>query len=377
MSTPTATAITTPCASSERQYQDKLLTDLFVSYYSARSNKRNTHNQVRFERNLSENLISLYHEILSRRYKVGRSICFIIERPVKREVFAASFRDRVVHHLLYNYLVPIFDPIFIYDSYSCRVGKGTLFGVQRLEHHIRSCSNNFTKECWVLKLDLTGYFMSMDRQRLYDIVISTLLAKGKDKEPEYPTMAFLLKQVIFNDPTKGCYVKGKRSDWEGLPPTKSLFHSREGCGLPIGNLTSQLFSNIYLNELDQYLKRVLKVKHYGRYVDDFYLVDNSKEKLLSLIEPIRKFLDEKLFLALHPKKIYLQRQEKGVQFLGCVVKNGHRYMSARCHKLMTENLARTYAFEPNPYLVRACVNSYKGYLSHMDRPDMRMLGLPY
>ena len=149
------------------------------------------------------------------------------------------------------------------------------------------------------------------------------------------------------------------------------------CSLSIGHLTSPLFGNIYLNELDQYVKRVLKVKHYGRYVDDFYLVDNSKERLLSLIEPIRKFLDERLFLTLHPKKIYLQRQEKGVQFLGCAVKNGHCYMSARGHKLMMENLANTYVNEPNPYLVRACVNSYKGYLSHLDNPDLRMLGRPY
>ena len=377
MSIPTATATITPCASSEYQTQEKLLTDIFAAYYSARYNKRNTQNQVRFERDLSNNLIRLYREILDESYKVGRSICFIIERPVKREVFAASFRDRIVHHYLYNYLMPIFDPVFIYDSYSCRVGRGTLFGIERLEHHIRSCSNNYKKECWVLKLDLTGYFMSMDRQRLYDIVVGVLLAKGKDKEPGFRTVVFLLKKVIFNDPTKGCYMKGEKSDWVGLPPSKSLFHAREGCGLPIGNLTSQLFSNIYLNELDQYVKRVLKVKHYGRYVDDFYLVDNSKERLLSLIEPIRKFLDEKLFLTLHPKKIYLQRQEQGVQFLGCVVKNGHRYMSARGHKLMMENLANTYANEPNPYLVRACVNSYKGYLSHLDHPDMRMLGKPW
>ena len=371
------TTTVTPSALSEHLYREKLLTDLFTAYYTARSNKRNTHNQVRVERDLSNKLIELYHDILACRYKVGRSICFIIERPVKREVFAASFRDRIVHHYLYNYLMPIFDPMFIYDSYSCRVGKGTLFGINRLEHHIRSCSNNYTRECWVLKLDLTGYFMSMNRQRLYDIVIGHLRRTGHDKDSEFRTVVYLLQKVIFNEPTKGCYMKGKRSDWEGLPPSKSLFHTPEGCGLPIGNLTSQLFSNIYLNEFDQYVKRVLKVKRYGRYVDDFYLVDNSKDRLLSLIDPIRKFLDRELFLTLHPKKIYLQRQEKGVQFLGTVLKNGHRYMSARGHKMMMETLSRRLTEEPNPYLVRSCVNSYKGYLSYMDNPDMRMLGRPW
>lgn len=356
---------------------DWLLPELFDSYYSARSNKRNTYTQTRFERDLSKHLIELYDDIKSKTYRCGRSIAFIIERPVKREVFAASFRDRIVHHVLYRYLLPVFRPLFIRDTYSCLEGRGTMDGVQRLEHHIRSCSNNYSKECWTLKLDLQGYFMSINKQLLYDLIISTLRRKKMHKDERFPVIDFLLRQVIFNDPTKNCYIKGKRSDWKGLPRTKSLYHCREGCGLPIGNLTSQLFSNIYLNELDQYVKRILKVKHYGRYVDDFYLVDDSKERLLSLIEPIRKFLDEKLFLTLHPQKIHLQRQEKGIQFLGCVVKKGKRYMSVRCHKLMMENLAYTYADQPNPYQVRACVNSYRGYLSHLDNPDMRMLGRQY
>lgn len=117
---------------------------------------------MKLERRLSENIISLYEDVRGRTYTPGRSICFIIHDSVQREIFAASFRDRIIHHYLYNQLEPVFEPAFIYDSYSCRKGKGTLFGIERLEHHIRSCSENHHKECWVLKLDIKGYFMCAD-----------------------------------------------------------------------------------------------------------------------------------------------------------------------------------------------------------------------
>lgn len=368
MSTQTTTTIATTgtlFVLSEHSVRAALLVELFQSYYSARSNKRNTHTQMRFERDLSRNVVDLYQKIVDGTYKPGRSICFIVDRPVKREVFAASFRDRVVHHLLYRYLNPIFEPLFIHDSYSCRVGKGTLVGVERLEHHIRSCSNNYTRPCWVLKMDLSGYFMSIDRQLLYDIVMRTLVQKGHDKDDLFPYMQYLLRAVIFNDPTKGCYVKGRKSDWDGLPRNKSLYYAQPGFGLPIGNLTSQLFSNIYLNELDQFVKRTLGVKHYGRYVDDFYLVDSSRERLLSLVEPIRVYLKQELNLTIHPHKFHLQPANIGVSFLGVYVLPGRRYMSTRSRHLMNERLCQVLGDEPNPYKLRAQLNSYAGHLSHM------------
>lgn len=322
---------------------------------------------MRFERDLSFNLIELYEDIVHRRYKVGRSICFIVDRPLKREVFAASFRDRIVHHLLYLYLLPVFEPLFIHDSYSCRVGKGTRFGIDRLDHHIRSVSDNYTKPCWVLKLDLQGYFMSIDRGRLYQIIVKTMKAKGKDRGPEYDTMIYLLQKIIFNDPTRNCYMKGHKSDWDGLPPSKSLFHSKTDCGLPIGNLTSQLFSNIYLNELDQYVKRTLKCKHYGRYVDDMFVVDGDRKHLLSLIPQIATFLDKELGLTLHPRKILLQHQDKGIPFLGCVLKSGRHYLSPRGRRMMMENLDSLLTKEQDPYRIRAAVQSYRGYLSGFER----------
>ena len=145
---------------SSLSYAEQLRNDLFRAYEDARKNKRNTIAQLEFEKDAEHNLIELYHELLDGSYVPGKSICFLTHFPVLREVFASQFRDRVVHHLLFNYIAPIFEKTFIYDSYSCRKEKGTLFGVERLEHHIRSCTNNYTHTAYILKLDIQGYFMS-------------------------------------------------------------------------------------------------------------------------------------------------------------------------------------------------------------------------
>jgi retron-type reverse transcriptase len=347
------------------EYPD-LLADLFTAYYCARKNKRNTASQIRFERNLSDNLMRLYDDIVSGHYRVGRSMCFVIRDPVLREVFAASFRDRIVHHLLYNLLMPIFEPTFIYDSYSCREGKGTLFGIKRLEHHIRSCSDNYRRESYVLKLDIEGYFMNISRQRLYDVIESRLIKhSSKHSVPfDLPLVLRLLSQVIFNEPTKGCYRKGSIHDWDELPRSKSLFYASAGCGLPIGNLTSQLFSNIYLSALDEYVKRGLRCKHYGRYVDDFYIVGNSSQELLALIPLIKEFLSSHLGLKLHPRKVHLVSVSKGVHFLGAVVKPYQRYIYPKCLSRLKNNLLCSYVEEADPYRILAKQKSYAGYLSH-------------
>ncbi len=163
-----------------------LLTDLFKAYYDARRNKRNTPSQLRFESRLEENLIELYGELCDHRYAPRPCSCFVIEDPVKREVFASDFRDRVVHHLYYNYVAPIFERTFIYDSYSCREGKGTLFGINRLEHHLRAVTNNYTQEAYILKLDIQGYFMSIRRDLLLEKVLGTLGSYWNRKISKYP-----------------------------------------------------------------------------------------------------------------------------------------------------------------------------------------------
>ena len=240
--------------------------------------------------------MELYEQIRDRNYTPSPGVCFVVNRPVKREIFASDFRDRVVHHLLYNYISPMFEGRMIFDSYSCRRGKGTSQGIARLEHHIRSCTQNYRYSAYILKLDLRGYFMSIRKDRLYDLICKGLeryRRSRKQKEcPDMELIDFLLRQIIFRNPQRDCRIRGSAEDWEGLPPTKSLFNSPEGVGLPIGDLTSQLFSNIYLGELDGYVKRVLRCKHYGRYVDDFFIVHPSKRYLKELIPWIREFLKE-------------------------------------------------------------------------------------
>lgn len=334
--------------------------ELFQAYYDARRNKRNTTSQLRFELDLEDNLVRLHRDLCSRRYVVGTSICFIINDSVQREVFAADFRDRVVHHFLYNRLSPFFERRFVHDSYSCRKGKGTLFGIKRLQHHMRSCSGNGSKECYVLKLDLTGYFMNVDRHRLYAAVESSL----PDDFPQRDFVLWLTKEIIMNEPIINCRMKGKYSDWDGLPAEKSLFHTGEDKGMPIGNLTSQLFSNIYLNRFDHWMKRCLKCRHYGRYVDDFYVIHSSKEHLLSLLPRIEGHLKQELGVTLHPHKIYLQDCRKGVRFLGAVVMP-HFLLPAR---RIVSNMRRSIGLMETDILlpeeIRAKLNSYLGILSH-------------
>jgi len=178
---------------------------------------------------------------------------------------------------------------------------------------------------------------------------------------------YLLELVIFNDPVKGCYRKGNWADWKLLPPSKSLFNFPMGCGLPIGNLTFQLFSNIYLSCLDDYVKRDLKCEHYGRYVDDFYIVDVSPKKLLQIVPLIRTFLKDRLSLALHPHKVNVFSAHKGVPFLGAIVKPYQRYVSHRTRRNIGSRLPEIMSKEENPFLISASVQSYIGYMKHFSR----------
>lgn len=295
--------------------------------------------------NYESKLFTLGQELINWTYIISPSICFIIKDPVQREVFAADFRDRIIHHLIYNYIYEILDNHFIYDSYSCRLEKGTHFGIKRVEYFIRSCTQNYSRDWYILKLDIKWFFMHIDKQILFDQIKSKLSSfflswsmKGKEvatKESEdlknnnSNFLLSLIHQVIFHDPTRNCIIKWKKSDWEWLPNDKSLFHSPLGTGIAIWNLTSQLFANIYLDSLDKYIKYQLWFKYYGRYVDDFIIIDIDKQKLLSSIFQIKNFLNNKLHLTLHPKKIYFQHYAKWVQFLGAYIKPYRIYIRKR------------------------------------------------
>ena len=367
---------------------EQLLADVFQAYYDARRHKRNTASQLRFEMNLEANLVALTEAIETGSYKPGRSVCFIVTKPVKREVFAADFRDRVVHHLLYNYLSPMFERTFIEDCYSCRTGKGTLYGIRRTLHHMRSCSHNFTRKAYILKIDIRGYFMSIDRRQLLGILNATLdryAQRRCDAEGrhwveciDYDMVKRLMAVIVMNDPTVGCLVKGNRHEWDDLPKDKSLFTAREGCGLPIGNLTSQLFSNVYLTRFDHWMKRRCRQRWYGRYVDDMMVVGRSRRTLAWLIRDVERFLHVSYGLVLHPHKRILQPVTYGINVLGMHLRRGVLLPGRR--------VAHNMRMAVNDYLVdalrhpfltiirhdRARLNSYLGMIWHSASLRLRL-----
>lgn len=273
---------------------------------------------------------------------------------------------------MYNYLNPIVEPHFIHDSYSCRTGKGTLEGIRRCEHHIRSCTHNWTRPAYALQLDIQGYFMSINKEKLYELIMEKIDSCKHRPELDYSFMDFLIRSILFRDPVEDCLVIGSESDWDGYPAGKSLRLSRRpGIGLPIGDLTSQLFSNIYLNPLDHYIKRTLRCKHYGRYVDDFFIIHQDRHYLARLVPLISAYLQEHLSLRLHPGKIRITSVNQGIKFLGCIIKPFRRYVSNRTvksfHSCMNYWVSRCRSrslSRPEAVMLVQIINSYTGYFSH-------------
>ncbi|MBQ3309578.1 hypothetical protein IJG78_02785 [Candidatus Saccharibacteria bacterium] len=293
---------------------------LYTAYEEAARHKRGTEDEVKFEAHLYENLELLFIEIKNRTYTPSSGIAFVTMSPVIREIFAAPFRDRVVHHLLYDMMVPWLDKRLIEDAYSCRKGKGTLYGIMRMEKKMRQCSRNFSKKIYVAKFDIQGYFMSMMRPKLFEKVVWVLDKQYPRKNYIYHTLKFLWHQIIFDDPTREVRRRGAYWKWEVLPRSKSLFHQPAERGIVIGNLSSQLLSNLFLDEFDRFVKFDLGYKYYGRYVDDFFIIVTEEE--LSRLKREVKMIELKLSsmgLVLHPKKRTIQDAEKGVDFLGARV----------------------------------------------------------
>lgn len=351
--------------------EPRLREALYQAYFDARKNKRATINALDFELDFEHNLEKLYKDILLGMYEISPSICFIVEKPVKREVFAATFRDRIVHHYVINQLLQVFENQFIHDTYSCVPGKGNLFGIKRLRHFIRSCSDNYRRDAHILKLDIQGFFMSIDKQLLFKKLYKLIDRKydGWDKR----ILIMLTEQIVMNDPTSNCVVKGSTKDWTRLPPSKSLFTAAKSFGMPIGNLTSQFFANFYLSKFDRFMKESLKLRYYGRYVDDFFVVHEDKKYLKDIVPLIKDFLKEKLHLTLHPKKVYLQSCCKGVLFIGAYLMPYRMYPSRRVvnHFVQTvQDISKNdYSFQKamskdSMKLVEARLNSYLGICQH-------------
>lgn len=281
--------------------------------------------------------------------------------------------DCIIAHLLFSYLNPFLERTFVYDSASCRIGKGTSFGINRLEHHIRSESQNYTIPCKALKIDIKGCFMSINHNILYSILCKQI-EKGRHKEVQgkkwdqiidFGLCDFLIRVTLFNDPTSNCIYLGKPEDWEGIPASKILREAAEGCGLAIGNLLSQLWANVILNELDQYVKRVLKVRHWIRYVDDMYAISTDEEFLKSALFAIDGFVRNELQMTLSWRKISIVDVTKDLNFLGADCRPFRTYLQNVTVSKIRDSfyrISRTLQACPSEYNLEHGINSINSYL---------------
>ena len=340
---------------------------LYFAFLEARKGKTKTADEYVFDVNWRRNIDLLTDDILDKTYHPSRGVAFIVRKPVIREIFAAPFRDRVIHHFIHQEVADWWDRRLIYSSSSCRKNKGTLFGIKRLEHDIRSVSKDYTKETYIIKLDIKGYFMSLSRKMLYQKAVWGLKQQFPERGHKYELLKFLWKEVIFDDPVKGVKKRPPISAWKKLPGSKSLFRQPPGYGIVIGNLSSQLLSNVFLDQLDRFVMMELGYKHYGRYVDDFYIVVGKEEfpQAKKDTKAIAEYL-QRMGLTLHPHKCYVQEVRHGVAFLGMVLYPNRR-VPARRVKDSFYQAARQFTWGVRKY---DALVSYLGYCKHANAKNL-------
>ena len=308
--------------------------------------------------------MELWKSINDRTYHPVKSIAFIVTKPMRREIFAADFSDRVLHHLIDTKLRPLLEKEFIDKTFNNRKGKGTAYGVKYLYDDIKEVSENYTKDCWIAKLDMRGFFMSISKSILIRRICEFIDERyeGRDKED----LKWLISVIIGDHPEKHCVLKSPPGMWRKLDRNKSLFWVDPDRGIPIGNLISQLMANFFLNEFDHFVTDELGFRHYGRYVDDFYIIDPNKQKILNAIPLIRAKLAE-IGITLHPRKFYFQHYTKGVKFIGANIKFNRIYVSNRTINNAFQAIRRLNKIEDieaNAEKFASVINSYLGFMKH-------------
>jgi len=294
--------------------------------------KRKRRDVQEFERHLMYNILALHQDLVAGTYVHGQYDAFKISDPKLRDIHKASVRDRLMHHALYRKLYPFFDRTFISDSYSCRLGRGTHKAMNRFRAFAYRVSRNDTRTCWILKCDIRKFFASIDQT----ILISILRSYIHDEN-----ILWLVGRVI-----------------------ESFSSTEKGKGLPLGNLTSQLLVNIYMNEFDQFAKHKLKAKYYVRYADDFVLLSRSREYLLRALPYMEVFLRERLKLELHPNKVFIKTLASGIDFLGWVHFPDHRVLRTTTRRRMFRRIKEVGG-------KKETIQSYLGLLSHGDTYKIR------
>lgn len=349
---------------------------MLEAFQNCKAGKTDTCNALRFEAHYEEYCVRLCEEVNNHCYHPDRSIVFIIEKPVKREVFAPSFESRVGDHVVADKIMPLLDEYLVDDNYATRPGRGTLYGVRRVEAMMEACTEHWTKECWVMKTDLESFFMSLDKRLLYSRIawFVDIHYHGEDKME----LIYLLWAIIMDCPETHCVRRCARDRWDGLPPRKSLFNSDGRHGIPIGRLTSQMSVSLYLDELDKLLRWKWHVPFVGRYVDDIVMISQSKEVLYAARHLMEEWLHQR-DLNLHPRKTYLQPCHKGVNFVGGFVLPGRVYATRRSIGFAFDAVAAWNrlalngpAFvEANAERMASMMNSYLGHLRHFAAYNVR------
>ncbi|HUC88496.1 MAG TPA: reverse transcriptase/maturase family protein [Candidatus Paceibacterota bacterium] len=313
--------------------------NLLLAWQEFIKDKKQKEDVQKFQLQLMDNIFNLHQDLKNKTYKHGEYKAFKINDPKPRDIHKASVRDRLLHHAIYRILYPYFDRKFIYDSYSCRIGKGTHKAINRFRDFSRKVSKNNTKTCWILKCDIRKFFANIN----HEILKSIISVHMHDSDTH-----ILLSNII-----DSFYTKNATNS------ARAEFVASSKRGLPLGNLTSQLLVNVYMNEFDQYMKHVLKVKYYIRYADDFVILSENKSYLENLIPKISQFLNNNLKLQLHPDKLYIKTLASGVDFLGWVQFPYHRVLRTATKKRMFRNLKK------NNYKEES-IQSYLGMLRHGD-----------
>jgi len=288
---------------------------IYKCYLKCRSNKRNKLSSLEYEWNCEEKLLALQKRLIKRTYYPSHSVYFIVKKPKVREIFSSTFEDRIVHHLIVSELEKMWDSHFIFDSYSCRRNKGTHMAVKRLQKFIRQVTTNGVIKAFYIHIDIKDFFLSIDKNILFKLLKCRVFD---------PVLLNLIEKVLFHDPTQNFRVTGSlKNVLFELPQNKTLFKRSSTCGLPIGNLTSQFFANVYLNPLDQFIKHKLKCRHYMRYCDDLIILGETKEELEEIREKVEEFINDELNLELNEKITRIANVNNGIDFLGYIIRKRH------------------------------------------------------
>lgn len=358
----TRTTATLSCRSSRiTQREHVTIEDVFDAYYDCRRHKRSKRSAVEYELNYEMENYRLWQELNAMTYKPGTSTAFCVTRPKLREVFAAGFRDRVVHHLLIGRINWAVESRLSDSACACREGKGTLYAARRLRDMM-----NAEPVDWYVKGDIRGFFMSIRKDILLRLVCDVIRDVVNN---DVDWWMWLAEVVVTHRPELDCELHGNTRLWDGLPDNKTLFKTG-GVGVPIGNLTSQVFANLYLAEFDKWvISRLGSDMRYIRYADDFVMIHPDKRVLLGLVNEARDWLRCERGLALHEHKVTIQRVCRGVGFVGCLVKGGviHPGRRLRANAL---GVSRRWAGKPEHSAeervkLRNTYNSYSGLLRHL------------